>query len=82
MAENSGQRTEIRVQIARLDHSRKPFDHPAPSIERCLTLCAMSHALCPFGPQLVTPNLVKLRMRVRLAGTANSFNVESSTGGL
>jgi hypothetical protein len=34
-----------------------PFDPPAPSIERCLTLGAMPFALCPFCPQPTTYNL-------------------------
>jgi hypothetical protein len=40
--------TDAGNQTAWLVYSRYPFDPTAPSIERCLTLCAIPHALCPF----------------------------------
>ena len=58
-----GQRSDDRIQITAagnqitlIIHFHNPFDPPAPSTERCLTLCAMPFALCPFCPQPVTRN--------------------------
>ena len=57
ISEGRKQITDVGNQIAWIVHSRNPFDPYAPSIDRCLTLCAMPMALCPFFPQLVTRNL-------------------------
>ena len=63
MTEIRSQRSDDRVQItdagnqmARIVHSSNPLDLPASFLERCLTLCAMPFALCPFYPYLATPN--------------------------
>ena len=56
-----GQKTDDRIQIADagnqnawIVHSRNSFGPPAPSIERCVTLCANPFAQCPFCPQRAT----------------------------
>jgi len=54
--------TDAGNQIAWIVHSCNPFDPPAPSIEQCLTLCAM-----PFLPPTPNPQLAT-RIQLKLFG--------------
>jgi hypothetical protein len=48
MSEDRRQITDSGNQIAWIVYSCNALDPPVSSIERCLTLCAMPHALCLF----------------------------------